>query len=88
MRSDVDMQVRGWRLTTAEIIYHLPDHPGILQSFVWQLLDHPPHFPRLHKFLDYWAHNIEGTLHSVHIAHAGLVTPGKMRPAEVSLELH
>src|SRR3546814_3971771 len=67
MRSDVDLQLRGWRLTTAEIIYHMPDHPGVLQSFVWQLLDRPPQFPRLYAFLDFWAHNIDGTLHSVHV---------------------
>lgn len=34
-----------WRLTTAEILYHMPDHPGMLQSFVWQKLDHAPAFP-------------------------------------------
>ena len=28
-----------WRLTTAEILYHLPDHPGVLQTFIWQKLD-------------------------------------------------
>ena len=21
-----------WRLTTAEILYHMPDHPGVLQT--------------------------------------------------------
>ena len=40
MRKDVALQLEGWRMTTAEIIYHMPDHPGILQSFVWQKL--PP----------------------------------------------
>ena len=53
MLKDVALQLEGWRMTTAEIIYHMPDHPGILQSFVWQKIDYPPEFPKLHKFLDF-----------------------------------
>ena len=30
------VNLKDYRLTTAEILYHLPDHPGILQSYVWQ----------------------------------------------------
>ena len=58
------------RLTTAEIIYHLPDHPELLQSFIWQHLDVAPEYPALRQFLDFWAHNIEGTLHSVKVGQA------------------
>ena len=32
-------QLQGHRLTTAEIIYRLPDHPALLQTYVWQGLD-------------------------------------------------
>ena len=35
-------QMQSYRLTTAEILYHLPDHPGLLQSYVWQDLDLAP----------------------------------------------
>ncbi|HJS33815.1 MAG TPA: Usg family protein, partial [Alphaproteobacteria bacterium] len=28
------LQLRNYRLTTAEIIYRMPDHPGLLQSFI------------------------------------------------------
>lgn len=56
--SNLSLQLRGYRLTTAEIIYRLPDHPGVLQSFVWQNLDLAPHFPVLHRFLDFWERNI------------------------------
>lgn len=35
-------QLAGARLTTAEIYYHMPDHPGLLQSFLWQTLDVAP----------------------------------------------
>ena len=86
--SDFALALRGYRLTTAEIIYHLPDHPGLLQSFVWQEYDHPPRFPRLHKFLDFWAHNLDGLLHSVSVMHAGTVSPQPVRIARTELRLH
>ncbi len=47
-----------YRLTTAEITYHLPDHPHILQSFVWQNLDLAPTFPALRRFLAFWRRNL------------------------------
>jgi uncharacterized protein Usg len=86
--TNLGLQLQGWRLTTAEILYHLPDHPHLLQSFVWQHLDMAPDYPALRRFLDFWTHNIEGKLHSVKVAHAPLVTPGKMRHAQVSFQLH
>ncbi|HXP75160.1 MAG TPA: Usg family protein [Stellaceae bacterium] len=81
-------QLNGYRLTTAEILYHLPDHPALLQSFVWQQLDMAPEYPVLRKFLDFWTCNIEGKLHSVKVAQAPLLSPGRMRHAQVSLSLH
>ncbi len=81
-------QLNGYRLTTAEILYHLPDYPALLQSFVWQQLDIAPDYPVLRKFLDFWSHNIEGKLHSVKVAQAPLISPGRMRHAQVSLSLH
>jgi len=88
MRSTLAMQLNGYRLTTAEIFYHLPDHPHLLQSFVWQQLDVAPDFPVLRRFLDYWTHNLDGKLHSVKVAHAPLVGPGRFRHQTVSLQLH
>lgn len=85
---NLNLQLRGYRLTTAEIIYHLPDHPHLLQSFIWQQLDLAPEFPVLRRFLDFWTHSIDGKLHSVKVAHAPLVTPGRIRHAAVSLRLH
>ena len=61
-----------YRLTTAEIIYHLPDHPDLLQSFIWQKLDRAPDFPELRRFLEFWSRNIKGKLHSVKIGQAQL----------------
>lgn len=88
MRSTLGLQLNGYRLTTAEILYHLPDHPHLLQSFLWQQLDIAPEFPVLRKFLDYWTHNLDGKLHSVKVAQAKLVTPGRFRHQAVSLQLH
>ena len=83
---DFERQLRDYRLTTAEIIYHLPDHPGLLQTFLWQHLDIAPRFPELHKFLDFWVRNLDGKLHSVRVAHAELITPGKLRHASVMIQ--
>jgi len=86
--SNLRLQLRDYRLTTAEILYHLPDHPRLLQSFVWQQLDLAPELPMLRKFLDFWTVHIDGKLHSVKVAQAPLITPGRMRHAAVSLQLH
>ena len=61
-------QLDGYRLATAEILYHLPDHPKLLQSFVWQDYDLAPKYPVLSKFLDFWTRELEGPIHSVRLA--------------------
>jgi uncharacterized protein Usg len=71
--ADFRRQLKGFGLTTVNILYRMPDHPGILQSYVWQLYDLHPHFPELRKFLDFWSHELDGPLHSVTVAHAGLI---------------
>jgi uncharacterized protein Usg len=81
-------QLLGYRLTTAEIVYHLPDHPHLVQSFVWQQLDIAPRFPELQRFLAFWEKNIEGKLHSVKVAQAALIGPSRMRHAQASFSLH
>lgn len=81
-------QFIGYRLTTAEILYHLPDHPHLVQSFIWQELDIAPQFPVLHRFLDFWAKNIEGRLHSVKVAQVPLVTEANLCYASTSFHLH
>ncbi len=39
LSSEFRRRLEGYGLTTAEILYHLPDHPHLLQTFVWQQLD-------------------------------------------------
>jgi len=81
-------QLAGYRLTTAEILYHLPDHPHLVQSFIWQQFDMAPRYPELQRFLAFWEKNIEGKLHSVKVAQASLIGAPRLRHAQVSLSLH
>ena len=76
--ADFHRQIRGERLTTAEVIYYLPDHPALLQRFLWQTLDLPPEFPRIYRFLDFWRREIDAVIHSVTCSAAGLVAPAKL----------
>jgi uncharacterized protein Usg len=77
-----------YRLTTAQILYRLPDFPTLLQSFLWQEMDVVPDFPRLTRFLAYWERNIDGKLHSVRIANAELVRPQELAYAQHDFWLH
>jgi uncharacterized protein Usg len=83
-----ESQLRGYRLTTAEILYHMPDHPAVLQSYIWQEFDLAPSFPILHRFLDFWQDNIEGRLHSVRVAARGLISPAELGHAGAEFTLH
>ena len=68
-----------WHLTTAEINYFMPDHPHLIQTFIWQKHDLSPDFPALNKFLDFWRKEIEGALHSVRVASSALIRPADFR---------
>ena len=81
-------QLRNYRLTTAEILYRMPDHPDLLQTFVWQELDMAPAFPVLRRFLDFWNRELEGKVHSVRVASAGLISPSEWRAPGAFLQLH
>ncbi|MFP6691017.1 MAG: Usg family protein [Alphaproteobacteria bacterium] len=86
--SSFEKQLNDFRLTTAEILYHMPDAYNLLQTFVWQKLDKAPDFLALHDFLDYWERNLDGKLHSVRIAQARLIHPGKVRTVDGEFRLH
>jgi uncharacterized protein Usg len=83
-----DLMLRGYRLTTAEILYHMPDHPAVLQTFIWQELDLAPKFPILNKFLHFWQDNLEGRLHSVRVAARGLISAAELKLAGSEFTLH
>ncbi len=82
------VRIRDWRMTTAELLYHMPDHPHVLQSYVWQKVDHAPDFPELHRFLDFWRREIDGPLHSVRVASVCLAHPAELRYANGVFTLH
>ena len=80
--------VSAYGLTTATILYRLPDHPALLQSYIWQDYDLAPKFPVLIEFLDFWKREIEGPLHSVTVAHAKLIKPTEYQAVDGLLTLH
>ncbi len=88
MTKSLSRQLAGYRLTTAKILYHMPDHPALLQTFVWQHLDIAPRFPELNRFLAFWEREIEGRLHSVSVASVGLIQPAELRYARGEFALN
>ncbi|MCF8496160.1 MAG: usg protein [Alphaproteobacteria bacterium] len=80
--ADLERQLFDYRLTTAQIFYHMPDHVHLLQEYVWQDYDLAPQFPVLQEFLLFWNRSLEGRLHSVYIAERKLITAGDLRFAE------
>jgi len=86
--SELRWQLANYRLTTAHIFYHMPDHPKLLQEFIWQDLDLAPKYPILTKFLDFWQAQIEGRLHSVRIAQSRLIKPAEFRAVDGLLYMH
>ena len=77
--SGFQKQIEGYGLTTAEIVYRMPDHPALLQSYLWQEYDLFPVFPELRKFLDFWTERLDGALHSVRVAHDRLIKPAELK---------
>jgi uncharacterized protein Usg len=85
---DFTVQLTGRRLTTAEVLYYMPAHPALLQSFLWQTVDLAPDFPRIHRFLDFWRREIDAVIHSVNIGGVELVRPSQVRNALYFGRLH
>jgi uncharacterized protein Usg len=81
-------QIGGRRLTTAEVLYYMPAHPSLLQSFLWQTLDEAPNFPRIHRFLDFWRREIDAVIHSVTVGGVGLIAAPKLTVARFDARLH
>ena len=85
---DFRRQLQGYGLTTASILYRRPDHPWLLQNYVWQDYDLCPVFPALNKFLNFWLEKLEGPLHSVTVAHSKLIKPAEIRAVDGVFRLH
>jgi len=85
---DFSRQLEGYGLTTAQILYRLPDHPSLLQTYVWQDYDLCPWFPVLNRFLAFWLEKLEGPLYSVIVAHSRLIKPAELRAIDGEFRLH
>ena len=85
---DFIRQLEGYGLTTANILYRMPDHPSFLQTFIWQEYDLAPKFPVLHEFLDFWIRELHGPLHSVTVAHSRLIKPAEFKKVDGVLTIH
>lgn len=81
-------RVDGFGLTTAQIVYRIPDNQSLLQEFIWQQFDLFPDFPALCKFLKFWEERIEGPLHSITVAHARLIRPSELQRQDGAYRLH
>jgi len=86
--TDFVKQLKGYGLTTAEILYHFPDHPHVLQTYIWQQYDLAPLFPTLKRFLEFWQQKLDGPLHSVRVAHERLIKPSEFKLIDGDFALH
>lgn len=85
---EMELMLKGYGLTTARILYHYPDHPHLLQTYVWQEYDMAPKFPILFKFLEFWRSKLDGPLHSVAYTHHRLIAPNEWRNVAGEFAMH
>jgi uncharacterized protein Usg len=86
--AEMELMLKGYGLTTAHILYHMPDHPHVLQSYIWQDYDLAPRFPALIRFIDFWKTRLDGPLHSVRYTHKKLVSPTEWQNVSGEFVLH
>jgi uncharacterized protein Usg len=86
--SEMELMLKGYGLTTAEILYRMPDHPGVLQTYLWQDYDLAPKFPVLNSFIEFWRTKLEGPLHSIRYTHRKLISASEWRNVSGELLLH
>jgi uncharacterized protein Usg len=69
-------------------LYHMPDYPDVLQTYVWQELDMSPEFPRLRKFLNFWEKNLDGKIHAVTVSSFDEYYEFEIRYTPKGFEIH
>jgi|LUMW01.1.fsa_nt_gb uncharacterized protein Usg len=52
-------------LTTVNVLYYRPQYNTLIQEFIWQTMDRQPHYPRIHKFLNFWHKEINTVIKEV-----------------------
>lgn len=87
-KSETELMLKGYGLTTAEIFYHMPDYTNVLNTFVWQEYDLAPDHPNLFSFIEFWQREIEGALHSVRFTHRKMLRAGEWRQVVGEFKLH
>jgi len=87
-RSETELMLKGYGLTTAEFFYRMPDYSNVLNCFVWQDYDIAPDHPRLFRFVEYWRDRIDGPLHSVRFSHRKMLASGEWRNIVGEFTLH
>lgn len=86
MVSETELMLKGYGLTTAEMFYHMPDFPHVINTFVWQDYDLAPDHDKLLGFIDFWRAELDGPLHSVRFTHRKMIGPAEWR--NVTGEFH
>ncbi len=87
-KSETELMLKGYGLTTAELFYRMPDYLNVLNSFIWQDYDLAPEHPKLFKFIEFWRKEIEGPLHSVRFSHRRMISSGSWRNVTREFMLH
>lgn len=78
-KTPVELMLKGYGLTTAEMLYRMPDHRNVLNAFIWQDYDIAPDYPRLFDFIEFWHSQLDGPLHSVRFTHRKQIGPSEWR---------
>lgn len=86
--NETELMLKGYGLTTAEFIYHMPDFTHVLNSYVWQEYDLAPVHPKLFKFIEFWRDTLDGRLHSVRYCHRKMLASGQWRNVTGEITLH
>jgi uncharacterized protein Usg len=73
-------QLKRYRLTTAEILYHFPDHPDLLQTYVWWITTWP-RSSRPSAASRFLAEQHRRPVHLGPGRLTRLISPGEIRPA-------
>ena len=87
-QSETELMLAGYGLTTAEMIYRMPDYQNVLNSYVWQDYDLAPDYPKLFKFIEFWQQELDGPLHSVRFCHRKMIGDGEWRNVVGEFALH
>lgn len=87
-QSATELMLKGYGLTTAEMIYRMPDHQNVLNTFLWQEYDLAPDYPKLFEFIEFWQRELDGPLHCVRFTHRKLISAGEWRHVVGEFRVH